>query len=127
MSAEQTSGQKAATVALWIVTVAVAVGMTLAGQSKFTASAMWITQFTGWSLPIWFMYVIGAVEVVGALALLVPRFTTYAAGVLALIMAGALFTLLTNPGDMGPVPPLVNLILLVVIGFMRRNRRWKPS
>ena len=42
----------------------------------------------------------------GALVLVVPRYSTYAAGVLMLIMAGAIFTLFTNPGEMGPAPAI---------------------
>jgi uncharacterized membrane protein YphA (DoxX/SURF4 family) len=108
---------------LWVLTVAVAVGLLLAGATKFTASETWIGLFEGWSYPAWFSYAVGAVEVVGALVLVVPRYSTYAAGVLMLIMAGAIFTLLTNPGEMGPAPAVFNFVGLAVIAYSRRGAR----
>ena len=114
------------TVLLWVVTVAVALGITLAGTTKFTASESWIEMFNGWSYPTWFMYSVAVLEVLGGLTLLIPRFATYAAGVLAVIMAGAAFTVLTNTTDMVVTPSLVNLVGLAVVGVVRRGVRWRP-
>jgi uncharacterized membrane protein YphA (DoxX/SURF4 family) len=112
-------------VLLWVVTVAVGLGITLAGTIKLAASESWIELFNGWSYPIWFMYSVAVLEVLGGLTLLIPRFATYAAGVLALIMAGAAFTVLTNTTDMVVMPSLVNLVGLAVVGFARRGVRWR--
>ena len=106
---------------LWILTVATSLLLLLAGATKFTASATWIELFEGWSYPAWFSYVVGAVEVGGAMVLVIPRYATYAAVVLMLIMAGAIFTLLTNPGEMGPAPAIFNFIALAIIAYARRG------
>jgi uncharacterized membrane protein YphA (DoxX/SURF4 family) len=113
------------TVLLWLVTVAVGLGITLAGTTKFAAPESWIEMFNAWSYPTWFMYSIAVLEVLGGLTLLIPRFATYAAVLLAAIMAGAAFTVLTNTTDLVATPALVNLVGLAVVGFARRGVRWR--
>jgi uncharacterized membrane protein YphA (DoxX/SURF4 family) len=127
MSEERTLGQKVGTIVLWLITLAVAVPMLLAGSTKVLPDGMWPEMFAAWGYSTWFLYLIALVEVAGAIALLVPRFATYAAAVLAVVMAGAAFTLLTNPGDMGPTPAIANMVMLAIVGFMRRDVRWTPS
>lgn len=120
-------GAKVLKVLLWVLTVGAAVGIGLAGGTKFTSSAMWIGLFTLWSYPVWFVYVIGALELSGAVLLLVPRFATYAAVLLGVIMTGAVGTLLMNPGELGATPAIGNLVALAIIGFSRRGVRWQPG
>lgn len=127
MSEERTLGQKVGAVVLWLITLAVAVPMLLAGGTKVLPDGMWPDMFAAWGYSLWFLYLIALIEVAGAIALLVPRFATYAAGVLAVVMAGAAFTLLTNPGEMGATPAIANLVMLAIVGFMRRGVRWTPS
>jgi uncharacterized membrane protein YphA (DoxX/SURF4 family) len=115
------------TILLWMVTVAIGLGITLAGTTKFAASESWIEMFNGWSYPTWFMYAIAVLEVLGGLTLFIPRFATYAAAGLAAIMVGAAVTVLTNPTDMVATPSLVNLVGLVIIGVARRGVRWRPQ
>jgi uncharacterized membrane protein YphA (DoxX/SURF4 family) len=119
--------QKAGLVFLWLVTLAVAVPMLLAGGTKFQPDGMWPDLFAGWSYSMGFLYLIGSLEVLGALALLVPRLAAYAAVVLWVVMAGAAYTLLTHPGEMGPTPAFVNLVLLSIIAVVRWPRRWRPA
>ena len=127
MTENQGTAHKVRILLLWVVTLAVALPMTLAGGSKFLPGGMWPELYTGWSYSIPFLYLIGALEVGGAIALLVPRFATYAALVLGVIMIGATYTLLANPGEMGPTPPIVNVVLLTIIAVARREQRWRPS
>ena len=127
MAENQGTAHKVRTVLLWLVTFAVAIPMALAGGTKFLPGGMWPELFTGWSYSIPFLYLIGVLEVGGAIALLVPRFATYAATLLAAIMIGAVYTLVANPGEMGVTPPTVNVVLLTIIAFARREQRWRPS
>ncbi len=127
MAENQGTAHKVRTVLLWLVTLAVALPMMLAGGTKFLPGGMWPELFTGWSYSIPFLYLIGVLEVGGAIALLVPRFATYAATLLAAIMIGAVYTLVANPGEMGVTPPTVNVVLLTIIAFARREQRWRPS
>lgn len=111
---------------LWVVTVLETAGMGLAGASKFMNPGGWTSMFEGWGYPAWLAFVIGASELVGALLLLVPRLASYAAGLLIVIMIGALATVLMHPGRMGPGTPLLHLVVLAIILVARRGSRWRP-
>jgi uncharacterized membrane protein YphA (DoxX/SURF4 family) len=122
MSQEGTDG-KFGRVALWIVTVAFAVPMLLAGSSKFFSSSMWLSMFEGWGYPPALAYPVGVLEVVGAAATLVPRYATYGAALVAVIMAVAAGTVLTHPGEMGATVPVVNVIGFTLIAVARAGER----
>lgn len=66
------------------------------------------------------MYVIGLVEVVGAIALLVPRLAPYAAAELGGVMIGATITHLMFDPPAHAAAPVILLGLLFVVGWARR-------
>jgi putative oxidoreductase len=119
--AERTTSMKAAIALLWIVTVLEAAMMGLAGSSKFTGASFWTSSFESWGYPASFAFVIGAVEVAGALLLLAPRLATYAATLLTVIMIGALTTVVVHHSDLGIWAPIANMVALTIIGV----GRWK--
>jgi uncharacterized membrane protein YphA (DoxX/SURF4 family) len=125
MSEEGTKG-KFGRIALWIVTVAFAVPMLLAGASKFISSSMWLSMFEGWGYPPALAFPIGVLEMVGAVAVLVPKYATYGGALVAVIMAVAAGTLITHPGEMGPLVPIVNTIGFSVIAVARAGERRRP-
>ena len=127
MSEHPGTAAKAGTIFLWIVTIAAGAGMALAGVTKFTSAGMWTEMFAGWGYPAAFAYVIGALEVVGALAFFVPRFATYAGTLIALIMAGAVFTIVVNQAEMPLLVPGLNLLVFGTVAFLRRDLRWTPG
>jgi uncharacterized membrane protein YphA (DoxX/SURF4 family) len=98
--------------------------MLAAGSSKFTAPRHWLEAFTAFGYPPAMAYVVGVLEMIGALLLLVPRLTAWAATGLGVIMIGALFSVLTHPNDLGWHAPLIHLALLGVLAFGRWGRRW---
>ncbi len=109
-------------VLLWLITALEAVGIGASGIAKFSGTN-WLRLFVGWGYPAWFSYVVGMAEVVGALCLLVPRLASYAAGLLATVMVGAVATLLTHPGSMGWRTPAVNVVLLSIVAVARWKQR----
>jgi len=119
-------GMRVAIGLLWTLTVLEAFGMGLAGFAKF-GTQTWTDMFAGWGYPAAFAYVIGAGEMAGALAILVPRFATYAAVFLTIIMLGALGTVVVHDDPLGITAPIMHLVVLAIIGFARRDRRWLPS
>jgi uncharacterized membrane protein YphA (DoxX/SURF4 family) len=121
---ERSTGQKVGGVLLWVGSGLGALGFLLAGATKFQPGGNWEVMFEGWGYAKWFLYLIGAVEVAGAILLLVPRFAAYAAGVLGAVLVGAIYTLVTDAGDMGIAAPAVYLVLMAVIGYFRWGRRW---
>ena len=119
---------KVGQILLWVVTVAFGGLMLLAGATKFLQPEMWTGNFEAWGYPGAFAYVIGAVEIAGALALFVPRLATYAGVLIAVIMCGAAVTLIMNPGTLGPpTVPLINVIGFAGIAWARRDVRWTPG
>jgi len=119
--------KKAGQIFLWVVTVALGALMLLAGTSKFMQPEMWVTKFEGWGYPGVFAYVVGTLEVAGALAFFVPRLATYAGVLIAVIMCGAAATLIMNPGPLGPPTiPLINVISFAGVAYARRGQRWMP-
>jgi uncharacterized membrane protein YphA (DoxX/SURF4 family) len=117
---------KAKKVALWVLTVLLVVAFLGAGGSKLAGAAPHPESFVRWGFPLWFMYVTGAIEVVAALLLLVPRTATLGAGLYVGTMVGAVLTHL-KAGETAQVgAPLVFLVLAVVVGLARRHEVVAP-
>jgi len=109
-------------IALWLVTIVEALGMGVAGFSKFQNPDFWRASFSGWGYPEGFSAVVGAVEMAGALLLLLPASARYGASVLIVIMLGAMYTDLANESGLGLAAPLIHLTLLGIILAARRRR-----
>jgi putative oxidoreductase len=110
---------KALNITLWALQVLVALVLIGAGAGKLLGNADMIALFDAVGLGQWFRYVTGALEVAGALLLLVPGKSAFGAVLLASVMAGAVIahlTVLTTP----VTPALVLLALTVLIAWGRR-------
>ena len=79
-------------------------------------------QFAHWGYPVWSMYIVGLVEVGGAIGLLIPSVRFYAAVLLACNMVGAAFTHYRNA-------ELLNIPLPVLLGLSATLLAWvsRPS
>jgi uncharacterized membrane protein YphA (DoxX/SURF4 family) len=62
------------------------------GAGKFIDPAKWIYKFAAWGIPAWFVPVSGALEVAGAVGLLIPVLRGLAGLGLALFTIGAVAT-----------------------------------
>ena len=69
----------------------------------------------------WFRYLTAILEVIGAIGLLIPSYTFYAAALLATVMVGAVIAHLAILGG-SPAAALVLLILTATIAYFRRSR-----
>jgi uncharacterized membrane protein YphA (DoxX/SURF4 family) len=112
------------TIALWVVQVLAAVAFVAIGFGKF-GSPVWARNFARWGYPEGFYMVIGALELAGGLLLLVPKLTSYAAALLGVILVGAAATLALHNERMSP--PLMWLAVIVLLGWARRRRAWRPG
>jgi putative oxidoreductase len=109
-------------VVLWLLQILMALAFVLIGVAKF-ADPSWARSFARWGYPDGFYMVIGALEVAGGLALLVPRLASYAAAMLSVIMIGASLTHWLH-GEMARViPPLMYLAVVAVVGA----GRWRSA
>ena len=72
--------------------VVLAVVFVMFGAGKFMDPAKWIDKFAAWGIPTWFVPVSGALEIAGAIGLLIPVLRGAAGLGLALFMVGAVAT-----------------------------------
>ena len=85
-------------IALWLVTIVEALGMGVAGFPKFQNPDFWRASFSGWGYPEGFSAVVGAVEMAGALLLLLPASARYGASVLIVADVGGDQPARNDPG-----------------------------
>jgi len=109
----------------WILTLLLAVLMAGPGSQKFT-SPTWERMFRTWGYPDGFYLVIGAVEVVGGIALLIPRLASYSAIMLSIVMLGASATQILRGGRNG-VGEIVFAALLAALAWIRWRDRWRAK
>lgn len=110
-------------IVVWIISILLAAMFVMSGSGKLINPTQLGAAFANWGYPAWFATVIGIVEVVAGIALLVPHVAFYAAGALAVVMAGAVFTHLKTAGEAPRAAvPAVLLLLSVVVALMRRPK-----
>jgi uncharacterized membrane protein YphA (DoxX/SURF4 family) len=107
------------TVVTWVLTVVLALAFLAAGLAKLTAAPMMVHEFSVFGLPLWFMYLTGTLELVSAIALLIPRTTGFAAALIVCIMLGALVAHLTHGQAAMIGAPVALLIIAVAVGTLR--------
>jgi uncharacterized membrane protein YphA (DoxX/SURF4 family) len=117
---EEAQMKRLGVVVTWFLQALLGVLFVLIGIAKY-ASPMWAESFGRWGYPTGFHLVVGVVEVGGGLALFVPRLATLAAGGLAVVMIGALGTHVVYAEWHRLGAPLVYLLLLAAVGWIRRR------
>jgi uncharacterized membrane protein YphA (DoxX/SURF4 family) len=109
---------------MWGASIITALGVGLAGVAKFAAPGRWQELFVAWGFPQWFLPIAGAIEVAGAVALLIPQLWLCGALLLGGAMTGAIITLLMHPTPSFPlVLPAVYVVLLIAIAAARVRMR----
>jgi len=83
---------KTKTIWLTVGAIGLAAVFLMFGAGKFIDPAKWIDKFAAWGLPEWFVSVSGALELAGAIGLLIPVLRGLAGLGLALFMIGAVGT-----------------------------------
>jgi uncharacterized membrane protein YphA (DoxX/SURF4 family) len=110
---------KFANIGTWIIQVAAAILFIMMGGQKLIGMEEAVANFAKWGYPGFMVYLIGFFELLGAIGLLIPRFAGLAAVGLIMILMGAAFTHLSHGEyDMAPVP-IVLIILLAVVAYVR--------
>ncbi len=104
--------------ALHGLAVLVALVFLLTGGTKLAGQQMHVENFIRWGYPLWFMYVTGTIEVLGATLVVIPKTRFYGGALLTATMVGAVFTHL-RAGEMAAFPvPLVLGVLAAFIAWM---------
>ncbi|HEV2530050.1 MAG TPA: DoxX family protein [Thermomicrobiales bacterium] len=125
--AETTSaepGGRIGNIVLWVVQVVLALVFAGSGISKLAGDGSMVDMFADIGIGQWFRYLTGAIEIVLAGAILVPRACGLAAAGMAAVMVGAIIATLARLDD--PIwVPLILLIVAAGVAFARwpRTRR----
>lgn len=108
-------GQK---IALWVVSILLTCLFLFAGLTKLLTPAKMLSQ---WVYAPWFLTFVGICETLGAIGLLIPRLAALAAAGLSVIMVGAIYTLVSHHMYKELPVPIVVLLLLTAVIYMRRK------
>jgi putative oxidoreductase len=103
----------------WILCLPLAFVFLMVGGMKLLSKPAMVQEFNQVGLGQWLRYFTGTLEVIGAVGLLVPKFSRWAALLLAGVLVGALvahFTVL----DSSPALALILLVLAGLIAWLRR-------
>jgi putative oxidoreductase len=106
-------------ITLWTLSGLVALAFLGAGGAKLAGAAAMVELFDKVGRGQWFRYFTGLLEVAGGIGLLMPRYAFYAAGLLAVVMVGAIIAHLTVLGT-SPAVPVVLLLLSGIIAWLRK-------
>src|ERR1051326_3998517 len=106
---------------LWALQIAGAAMFFMAGAPKITGAESMVQVFAAVGLGQWLRYFTGALEVLGAIALLIPYFAGLAALWLSAVMLAAV---IAHPTVLGgnPTIPMALFIAMAIVAWARRGR-----
>jgi putative oxidoreductase len=111
---------RVAVIALWVAQIALAAMFLLAGGSKLIGAPAMVDLFAAIGWGQWFRYVTGAIEIIAAVALLIPSAALFGAILLVPTMVGAVAANLFL--GQSPAVPLVVLLVAAAVAWIRRNQ-----
>lgn len=101
----------------------IAIVFLLSGSAKLAGLDFEVVAFERWGYPSWFMYLTGAAETAGGVALLLNQLTKLAAPALALLMIGAISTHIRHQEW-----PMLMVALVIFGGCLVLSRNlWKQN
>ena len=112
--------RKGRLITLWTLSGLVAIAFIGAGGAKLAGVPVMVEMFDKVGLGQWFRYFTGLLEVAGGIGLLIPRYAFYAAGLLAIVMVGAIIAHVAVLGG-SPAPAAVLLVLSGIIAYLRKS------
>ncbi|MHA6617142.1 DoxX family protein [Pseudonocardia sp. DLS-67] len=113
-----------ANVALWVVQVLLAATYAFAAAGKLGGDPAVLAGFAAMGIGTTVVYLIGALELAGAIAMFVPRLTGLAATCFVALMVGAVIaTLAAGGGAIVAFPATVGVVAAVVAWGRRESTR----
>ena len=110
-------------IAVWAFQIIAAIVFLITGSEKLVCLDNAVRMFGEIGMGQWFRYLAGLLEVAGAVLMLVPSFATAGAGMLAVVMVGAVIAHMTTHLEGGN--PAAAFVLLLVTTFVAWQRRDK--
>jgi putative oxidoreductase len=118
----QSTGKRALNVTVWVLQLLLAFMFFGGGASKLSGAPEMVEMFTAIGVGQWLRYVVGTLEIAGAIGLLIPRLSRWAALGLVTLMVGAT---LTNLFILN-VNSVVSIVFLLVSALIAAWR-WSQS
>ncbi len=115
-----TTRRKVTSAALWAVQIVAGLGLLASGVLKLAGAAPMVELFDAIGAGQWLRYVTGALEVIGATAMLTRRFAGYGGLLLVGVLVGAVLAELLFLGGVW-VRPLPLLVATAVVAWGRRD------
>ena len=116
-----TNRSRAGNAALWTLQAVLAAVYAFSAFGKLTAEAQNVAGFEAMGLGMPGMYIIGALELAGAIAMFIPRLTGLAALCFVVLMIGAVtITLAIGGGILVAMPAAVG-VLAAIVAYGRRD------
>lgn len=84
------------TIIFWALVALLAVPSFYFGYLKLAAKQSKIDQFKAWGFPIWFMRVLGLIEILSTISLVFPKTRIYGIISWTIILTGAIYVNLKN-------------------------------
>lgn len=108
-------------VVLWVFALFLAWVFARQGISKFSDDSGWARAFRFWHFPVWFRILIGVAETTAALLLLWKRTAAAGAGIILIVMLGAMATHVYwgRPGQV--TSEILPLLLATAVALGRRK------
>jgi len=117
----KTEASRAKTISIWVLRLLLAALFLFASVMKITSQPMMVAEFGQVGLGQWFRYFTGALELVGAVALLVPRVSVLGGLLLLLVDIGAFVAqVFALHGDW--IHTIVIGLLLALLIYLQRER-----
>jgi putative oxidoreductase len=110
------------TIGLWVLQVLLAAQFASAGILKLTGAESMVTMFDDIGAGSWLRFLVGVLEIAGAIGLLIPRLAGLAALGLVGLMVGALVTRVAVLDG----APVIEIVFLVLAGIVARAR-WSET
>jgi len=115
-------------IAAWTLTVMLALLFAYVGGTKLTGNPSMVREFAQIGFGQWFRYLVGTLEVGGAIGVLIPKVRFWGALLIATVMVGATIANLS----ILHIPPLagltaVLLALALALAWLRRPRSAPPE
>ena len=112
---------RAAHIGLWTLQVLLAAVYAFSAFGKLTAEAQNVAGFAAMGLGNTGMYIIGCLELAGAIAMFVPRLTGLAALCFVALMTGAVILTAAIGGGMLVLIPLTVGVVAAIVAWGRRD------
>ena len=106
----------------YVLLILVSLIFIMSGYMKVSANAITVAGFAKAHLPLWFMYFIGIAEILGGIALWIPKFSKLSTYGLYIIMLGAIVVTVLFDNPIAGLVPIVFIVLLTVIQHIGKKK-----